>query len=209
MAYREIPAETWEKIRSEFVVGYIDEHGRRKYPSLRKLSQKYGVHLNTLCAARKSGKWDELRKQHDDTIVTLLVQKSASSIADALARIDDAAVAGAEEFIAAARRGLREYEEMLARVKSDPGLSAAERAMQLRWLSVAMRNFLLALADAHKTARLALEKPTEITEGWQTFEVWYRKTLEYLKSTGGLGEDDAGAGEPASGEDGPRVLPQA
>ena len=72
----------WKKLKTEYITTNT---------SYRKLCQKYGIPLNTLHHNAKKEKWVELRKQHQNNIVTKAVKKAEESSIDYKSAIYDLA----------------------------------------------------------------------------------------------------------------------
>lgn len=63
----------WKKIKTEYITTNI---------SYRKLAEKYDIPFNTLQCRAKKEKWVELRKQHQDNIVSKSVEKAEENAID-------------------------------------------------------------------------------------------------------------------------------
>ena len=63
----------WKKIKTEYITTNT---------SYRKLAKNYDIPFNTLQCRAKKEKWVELRKQHQDNIVTKSVEKAEENAID-------------------------------------------------------------------------------------------------------------------------------
>lgn len=63
----------WKKIKTEYITTNT---------SYRKLAKKYDIPFNTLQCRAKKEKWVELRKQHQDNIVTKSIERAEENAID-------------------------------------------------------------------------------------------------------------------------------
>lgn len=72
----------WEQIKLEYITTEI---------SYRKLSQKYGVDVNTLNRRGRDGGWVALRKQYTNKVTAKTMEKMSTKKANQRARVNDLA----------------------------------------------------------------------------------------------------------------------
>lgn len=143
MTKQKIPDEVKVLAQTEFVEGFLDSDNVRHFPSYRVLSQRHGVHENTVANwGRKQG-WQDKRTAFQTKLQEELTKSKVSSFVGASQKFDERCLTAANMIIAVIGRGLRDAQK-------NP-LPTNE-----------LRDMATTLVNAQKAGKLALGEAQEI-----------------------------------------------
>lgn len=104
-------AADWKKIKTEYITTNT---------SYRKLSQKYGVGLQTICNRSKAEGWIEQREQHENKTVTKTLNAISNAQANRAARLQGVA----DKLLGKVENLLEEHEDILVDTQALRHISA-------------------------------------------------------------------------------------
>lgn len=153
----------WEVIKSEYIEGVpSEERGELVYPSLRDLSEKYGVSQSTMRKRSAVEDWPTQRNMYQTKIEQMRREKKAKNLATKSAEFD-------EEIYKIADIGMKHIQGHF--------LAAQERFRESRGLEPMTMSSLEQLSRSlerfQRIGRLALGEATEITGGGEHGDQYY------------------------------------
>ena len=146
---KKMTSEIEIKMRDEFIFGYLDEAGERRYPTLEALQRRHNVAIATLRRKAEKGKWQQEKNRRQTELMQRLDAERLNTLVESGKRLDDSALQIAQAMLTRVGRTLQQsFDE-----ESDVSL----RTDELRELSVVTIN-------AQKVGKLALGEAQEISK---------------------------------------------
>lgn len=137
------------KMRDEFVFGYLDDKGERRYPTIEALHRRHDVAIATLRRKADKGEWQREKNRRQTEIMQKLDAERLNRLVESGKRLDDTALQLAQGMLALVGQTLQDAfnEETDRQLHTD----------ELRELSVVAIN-------AQKVGKLALGQAQEISK---------------------------------------------
>lgn len=140
-------------IRDEFVHGFIDENGTRKFPSIDMLVSRHDVARATLYRAATKEDWQKQKNQYQSELQVAQDRERMDRMLDDGRRLDDNAIQIAHAMLS---RVGRKLQQAISSERDNPETEAMTPA-ELRELS-------LVAGNAQKIGKLALGQAQEIAK---------------------------------------------
>lgn len=153
MAQR-VKAAIKQAIKDEYIQGSVDDEGVRQQPSMRDLSRKYDVAVNSISRWAKQEDWVRERQQFQNNLHKKVKAKRIEKMVSKATKFDENCLTNAQEMLKDITRRLAEHQKFL-----DGDENAKELSVyHLRELSQTALN-------SQKLGRLALGEASEIHKG--------------------------------------------
>jgi len=146
---KKITPELEVKMRDEFVFGYVDEGGERRYPTIEALQRRHDVAIATLRRKADKGSWQREKNRRQTEIMQKLDAERLNRLVESGKRLDDTALQLAQAMLSKVGQTLQDAfsEQIDFELRTD----------ELRELSVITIN-------AQKVGKLALGQAQEISK---------------------------------------------
>jgi len=143
-------------IRQDYVLGYTKD-GKLYYPSMRDLSNKYGIGLSVIGEHAKNDEWVAQRKIYQNKKRTATEQKIIENYSNEASQFDIKCFAGARDIIELTGKNIQR-------------LNASKEPLTLREIKE-LKYLTEIRLNAQKEAKLALGEVTENEQHQITFEI--------------------------------------
>jgi uncharacterized protein YjaG (DUF416 family) len=135
----------WQKMRTDFIEGFLDESGERLFPSYKDLGDKYGCHKATVGRKARDENWQDEKNKTQTLIEERVKEERVENIVSE--RVDfDARCTGMAHDV------LDKVVDML-----DEAVSLSEAESAMRTLAVAQKIGKLAVGDATEINKVSAD----------------------------------------------------
>lgn len=79
----------WERLRAEYIYGYVDEQGQKIFPSITNLSERHNIPRGTIGSRASKEKWEQEKRAKSDRIKQKVDEKKTEFEAESIVLSDD------------------------------------------------------------------------------------------------------------------------
>ena len=150
---KKITDELESSIRDEFVHGYVDEDGTRKYPTIEAHAKRHDVAERTLYTKSKNANWQKQKNQYQTELQDKLDEERMGRLVQDSKRLDDTCIQLAMGMLNVVGRKIQKHMEQERENPEYEGLPAH-----------VMSHLSATTANAQKIGKLALGEAQEISK---------------------------------------------
>lgn len=79
----------WDKIREEYIFGYITPEGQKVFPTQRNLAERHNIPISTIGTRASKEKWEEKKRAKSNKIEQKIIEKKTTYDAESIVISDD------------------------------------------------------------------------------------------------------------------------
>lgn len=140
-------------IRDEFVHGYVDTDGQRKYPTIDHLVKRHDVARNPLYARSKEGNWQSQKNLYQTELQARIDKERLEKMVEDSKRLDESCIQIAQAMLVTVGRKIQ---KSIEQERQDPNYAGID-VSALNQLSVVTVN-------AQRIGKLAMGQAQEISK---------------------------------------------
>ncbi len=148
-----IPDETIQKVREEFVHGFLKDDGERAYPSLASLATRHSVSQSALYDKAKKDDWQGQKNKYHAELQEKLDAERMRKMVEESSRLDDSCIQIAQAMLGSVGRKLQ---RSIEQERADPEFAGLDPSHLSHLAQVT--------ANAQKIGKLALGEAQEISK---------------------------------------------
>jgi hypothetical protein len=150
---KKITDEVEIQIRDEYIHGFLDSEGVRKYPTIEALAKRHDVAYRTLSTKAKASDWQGQKNRYQTELKQKLDDERMQRIVDESKRLDDTCIQLAMGMLNVVGRKIQKHME---EERSDPEYEGIPAHV--------MSHLSATTANAQKIGKLALGEAQEISK---------------------------------------------